>query len=118
MSFDPVAATSAYHAVLDALDLDAVEGWFAPDATYTSAGLGTLAGRDNIMAAMRRYVKRSPDHKAWDDSVRKVTSLVAVADWRLTATNIETGEKISRQGLETLTFTPEGKIISILVEDR
>lgn len=117
MRFDPSQALVTYHAALDAQDLKTVATWLAPDARYVSVGLGDVIGRDAIIAAMEKYFANSPDHQAFDDAVRTVSPLVAESEWRLKATNKVTGAVVERRGRETVTFTADGKIINISVED-
>ena len=92
MSFDPVAALVAYHAALDAHDVDKVEALMAESATYESVAVGVVQGRDAITAAMRKYFAAHADHQAWDDSVEQVSDRIAAGclatygdgcgDWR------------------------------------
>ncbi|NMD06344.1 MAG: nuclear transport factor 2 family protein [Phyllobacteriaceae bacterium] len=118
MSFEPAKALTAYHEALDSHDLQGVAGWLAPNARYVSAGLGDVSGRDAILAAMKSYFDSMPDHQAFDDAVRTVSARVAQSDWRLKATNKDTGVVTERRGTETVTFNGGGKIVTIMVEDR
>ncbi len=117
MKFDPASALVAYHKVLDGHDIAAVRNWFAEDVQYTSGGLGTVQGRDKVLAAIEKYFSVSPDHQAWDDKVRAVSERVAVCEWRLRATNKVTGAVVERHGLETITFDEQGKITNVVVID-
>ena len=117
MKFDPAAALVAYHKVLDGHDIAAVRNWFAENVAYTSAGLGTVQGREKVLAAIEKYFSVSPDHQAWDDKVLAISERVAVCDWHLRATNKVTGAVVERHGLETITFDGHGKIESVVVVD-
>jgi SnoaL-like domain len=117
MSFDPVAAITVYHAALDAHDVDLVESLMAETATYESAGIGLVDGRDAIISAMRKYYAAHTDHHAWDDSVEQVGPRIARAQWQLTATNDATGEKYHRRGTEEVTFDEEDKVLRVFVVD-
>ncbi len=117
MSFDPVAAISAYHAALDAHDVDKVETLMAENATYESAGIGLVEGRDAILAAMRKYFAAHTDHHAWDDSAEQIGPRTARAVWQLKATNNATGEKYHRRGEEDVTFDEAGLVLRVVVRD-
>ncbi len=118
MSFDPAKALTAYHAALDSHDLEGVAAWLDEGARYVSQGLGDVSGRAAILASMKAYFDSMPDHQAFDDVVRTVSARVAQSEWRLKATNKETGAVTERRGIETVTFNENGKIIAIMVEDR
>lgn len=117
MSFDPVKALIAYHAALDAHDVDLVETLMAANATYMSAAVGVVEGRAAIVAAMRKYFTAHSDHRAWDDKVTALSSLQAHAVWQLTATNNASKEKYHRRGEETVTFDHDGKVLAVEVID-
>jgi SnoaL-like domain len=117
MSFDPVAALLAYHAAIDAHDIDAVETLMAIDARYSSGGLGDVVGRQKIIEAMRNYFAGHPDHQSWDDEVKQTGELSARSMWKLKATNKITGEVVLREGTEDIVFGPSGKILRVTVKD-
>ncbi len=117
MSFDPVAALNTYHAALDAHDVDRVETLMAENATYESAAIGVVRGRDAITSAMRKYFAAHADHHAWDDHVEMIDAKSARAVWQLTATHNDSGEKYHRRGQEELTFDDEGKVLRVVVVD-
>jgi limonene-1,2-epoxide hydrolase len=117
MSVDPIAALVAYHAALDAHDIDKVETLMALDAVYESASVGIVEGRDAITAAMRKYFAAHADHHAWDDSVENVSATAARAVWQLTATHTATGEKYYRRGEEVVSFDESGKVLRVQVTD-
>jgi ketosteroid isomerase-like protein len=117
MSFDPVAALVAYHAALDAHDVDKVESLMAENAVYESAAIGVVEGRAAIIAAMRKYFTAHKDHHAWDDSVKATGPYSAHAVWQLTATNNASGEKYHRRGTEEVTFEGDGKVLRVFVVD-
>lgn len=117
MSFDPVAALVAYHAALDAHDVDNVAIMMAENATYESPSIGVIIGRVAIIAAMRSYFASHANHHAWDDSVSASSSHSARAVWQLTATNGLTGIKVHRRGEELVTFDDNGKVLRVQVTD-
>ena len=116
---DLIAATRHYHEALNALDMDAVEACFAPDAVYLSPGVGgRIEGRDAIMAAFRAYFDLYPVQIAQDHLIEAVAPGIARTCWRLSATHAVTGEALHRQGDETIGFDPDGLILNIEVRDR
>jgi ketosteroid isomerase-like protein len=117
MNFDPAKALVAYHAALDAHDVDLVETMMAKDATYTSLAVGVVEGREAIVGAMRKYFAAHSDHRAWDDVVKATGPRQAHAVWQLTATNNTSKEKYHRRGEETVTFDADGKVLKVEVTD-
>lgn len=116
--FDPVERVKCYHAALNRFDASVVSPMFDPAATYTSPSVGTLVGRDAVIAAMEGYFTEFPDQVAEDEKVEQTGPLTVLCHWRLAATSAATGARSVRRGVETLTFSPQGLILSITVEDR
>lgn len=117
VNFDPVEALIAYHAALNAHDIELVETLMAPNAIYASLALGMIEGRSAIIDALRDYFSVHPDHVAWDDSLTALGPREARAVWQLTASNSFTKEKYHRRGEETVTFDNEGTILRVDVVD-
>lgn len=107
-----------YYVALNALDLTAVEALFAPDAVYRSAGIGALEGRSVVMAAMTDYFAEFADQVATCDSLQQIGPDRIRTAWRLAATSSRSGRRSERSGIETITFTPDGLIRSIEVDDQ
>ncbi len=117
MSLDPVETLIVYHAAIEAQDIELVETMLAEHATYEFVGLGTVAGRDAIVMAMREYFIVHPDHHAWDVEVKATGPRSAFAAWQLEATNSQTGQHHLRKGLESVVFDDDGLIVEIRVTD-
>jgi ketosteroid isomerase-like protein len=116
--FDPADRMIAYHAALNAFDLDRVESMFAENAVYVSPGFGvTLDGRPQIMASFRAYFRNHPDQVAEDDLVERIDDFSSRSAWRLTATNLATGAKVARNGEEVMHFDRLGQICRIEVSE-
>lgn len=114
-----MALVRRYHAVLNAYDASAVAPMFAADAVYISPGVdGRIVGREAIIAAFSAYFAEHPDQHAEDESIEQLNPLSARACWRLAATRRSTGERVIRQGTETVSFGPDGRIVHVEVEDR
>ena len=69
---DPVDVLRRWHEAINALDFDAIEAFFADDATYGSLKVGALRGKEQIMKAFRDYFAEYPDQVAVDNSLEKV----------------------------------------------
>lgn len=116
-TIDPVKLLIAYHAAIQRLDFDAIESMIHPNAEYKSAGVGSLKGREAILAAFRAYFAVYPDQVAMDDSVVATACDTAIAVWHLQAKNLETGEMSRRRGSEEIRFDDAGKILNVIVRD-
>lgn len=114
---DPATLLSAYHSALDRLDFRALRQMFAPDAVYVSAGVGSLKGRAQIIAAFRDYFIVNEHRESVDNAVVTLDAASARSHWRLTAFDRSSGETVHREGLETVWFRPDGRIVAIMVED-
>ena len=114
---DPVALLKAYHAALNAFDLDKVESIFAEDAVYVSPGLnGEIRGRDEIMQAMAKYFAEYADQVSTDEFIEKLDEFKVKSVWNLVATS-PSGTKIRRRGEEIVHFNINGLIKKIEVLD-
>lgn len=118
MHDDPSELLRRYHAALAPYRRAPLEGMFAPDAVYVSAGLaGRIAGRAAILDAFDAYFGRFPGQIAKDDEVRTTGPREAVARWRLIAHDAGDGREVRRSGRETVRFDHAGRILSVVVED-
>jgi hypothetical protein len=114
---DEIARVKAYHAALNAFDLDGAERMFAPDAEYHSPSVGAVIGRDAIFSAMRRYFTEYPDQVAIGENYTLVAMGQVRSDWHLRATAKSTGEVSERRGVETISLDGAGHITRIEVAD-
>jgi len=117
MAFDPVEEIKLFHGAINALDFETIENSFADGATYVSKGVGSLTGRDEIMAAFRKYFDDYPDQTAIDTLVEKVSPRAGRAVWSVRATHSGTGKPLVREGEETITFDKDGKVVHVEVTD-
>lgn len=118
MSLDLVALTSRYHEALNHYDEATVKAMFAPGAVYISKGVnGRIEGRDAILAAFTRYFREHPDQVAEDEGVEILSPSTVRFAWRLEATSASTGSKVTRRGVETVTFDEQGLIAHVEVID-
>ena len=86
MPFSPVETTRLYHAAINALDFEALAGFFAIDAVYASSGIGEIAGQEAILDAFKVYFASYPDQVAEDDLIEELSPQSARSVWRLVAT--------------------------------
>lgn len=117
MANDPVSVVERYHAALNAFDPAVIAPLMAPEAEYHSPSVGVIAGRDQIIAAMRGYFDEYGDQVATDDKIELVKPHVVRCVWRLKATARSTGQPYERRGIEHVTVTPEGLILRVEVQD-
>jgi ketosteroid isomerase-like protein len=113
---DPAAVLRRYHAAIDVLDFEAIEGMFATDAVYVSGGVGgRIEGRAAILAAFRAYFAEFGDQVSEDIEVEALADR-ARSVWKLTATSALSGERIERHGVETITLDALGLIVQVEVD--
>lgn len=117
MPFSPVETTRLYHAAINALDFEALAGFFTTDAVYASSGIGEIAGREAILDAFKAYFASYPDQVAEDDLIEELSPQSARSFWRLAATHNKTGEVSRRSGEEVILFDASGKILRVTVQD-
>ena len=117
MAFDPVEEIKLFHGAINELDFQTIENYFADDATYVSNGVGSLAGREQIMTAFRKYFDDYPDQTAIDMLVEKVSPRAGRAVWSVRATHSGTGKPLIREGEETITFNEDGRVTHVQVTD-
>lgn len=119
MRIDPVALVRRYHAALNAYDEKTVTPMFSPHAVYVSPGVnGRIEGREAIITAFSAYFAEHPGQHGEDESIARLSPHQARAVWRLEATAKSTGRRISRRGVETVSFDAAGLILAVEVEDR
>ena len=119
MSLDLLALTSRYHEALNAYDEATVKAMFAPDAVYVSKGVnGRIEGRDAILTAFTVYFREHPDQHAEDEGVEILSPRTVRFAWRLEATSASTGKKVTRRGVETVTYNDAGLIAHVEVIDQ
>ena len=96
-------------------DLARIRSLFAADATYYSAYFGEYKGSAAIHAMMISFFDRFPD-AYWDvTEYRGIDTEGAEFAFIMTGTNASSNERVKRQGLERIYFTPEGLIRHIAV---
>jgi ketosteroid isomerase-like protein len=113
----PAVLLARYRAALDRLDFEALARQFAPDAVYLSNGVGSLKGRDEILAAFRGYFGRFAHVDSVDTRIEETGPFTIRSHWRLVAIDRQDGRRTSRSGIEAVSFDEAGRIISVEVED-
>ncbi len=117
MAFDPIKEITLFHDAINRLDYAMIEDYFADNATYTSNGVGSLSGRDEIMVAFHKYFDDYPDQTAFNTLVERVSPSAGRAVWSVRATHSKTGKPLVREGEETITFNENGRITNVEVTD-
>ena len=119
MSLDLLALTSRYHEALNHYDEATVRAMFAPDAVYVSKGVnGRIEGRDAILTAFTAYFHEHPDQYAEDEGVEILSPNVVRFAWRLEATARSTGKRVTRRGVDAVTYNDDGLIAHVEVIDQ
>jgi limonene-1,2-epoxide hydrolase len=117
MTFDPAERIVLFHEAVNGMDYAAMEQFFAPDATWISDGVGSLVGREAVLAAIRQYFETYPDQVGINSLVETLTPLSGRAVWSVRATHATTGKPLVREGEETITFNEDGQVVSVDVTD-
>jgi NADH:ubiquinone oxidoreductase subunit D len=113
-----IELAKAYIALSNAHKLEFVVPVFSVDAIYRSPNVGVFDGRDAIRTMMTGFFTRYSD-TYWDArNFHRTKDRNVQFDFELTATEVETGEKIQRTGVEELEFTSEGLIFRLEVRKR
>ncbi len=97
-------------------ELDDVFPMFDANATYRSSQFGLFEGLDQIREMMTGFFTTFPDVHWTVDDYRADSDDTASFEFTMRATNAETGQAVARRGLETITFTDEGRIRHVEVE--
>ncbi len=97
-------------------ELDVVFPMFDANATYRSSQFGLFEGLDQIREMMTGFFTNFPDVHWTVDDYRADSDDTASFDFTMRATNAETGQAVARRGLETITFTSDGRIRHVEVE--
>jgi predicted ester cyclase len=96
--------------------LDQVFPLFEDQATYSSSQFGAFEGIDAIKDMMTGFFTKFPDVH-WDvETYTPETDDTVVFDFIMKATDLETGNKVTRQGRERIRFSDTSLIIHIEVE--
>ncbi|MBL8584539.1 MAG: nuclear transport factor 2 family protein [Rhizobiaceae bacterium] len=114
---EPAEAVRRYHDAINRLDYQALDDFFAQDAVYVSNGIGTVSGKEAILASFRAYFAEYPDQVAVDDLIENISAVEARSVWRLAATSARTGQPLIRSGEEIVRLDAEGRIERVYVRD-
>ena len=112
---EPIELAKNYVTLSNDHNLPLIKPLFTDDATYHSAYFGEYKGRTAIHAMMTGFFTRFPDVH-WE-----VTEYRCIEDngvefaFVMTGMDTSSSERVKRQGLERLYFTPEGLIKHIAV---
>ncbi len=117
MTYDPTDLLIRFHDAINALDFATIDAFFTDEATYASGKIGAVEGKPAIMVAFRRYFDEYSDQVARDSLVETVSRNAARSVWHLEATSARTGERLVRDGEETITFDGAGRILKVEVTD-
>ena len=97
-------------------DLDNVFPMFDPGATYRSSQFGLFEGLEQIREMMSGFFSTFPDVHWTVEEYGAKSDDTAFFEFTMRASHADTGQSVERQGLETITFTDDGRISHIEVE--
>ena len=108
----------AYVEASCAHDPDAIRLMLAESATYRSSNVGYYERRDPIMEMMTGFYASFPDVVWTVDEYRLTAEGVVAFDFVMCGTHHETGERLEKQGRETIEFQADGLIRHIEVDTK
>jgi steroid delta-isomerase-like uncharacterized protein len=110
------ATLKAWHAAMDAHDVNALGATYTPDAVFKFAGMPDMT-KDAFLGTQKDHFASFPDSKG---AARRIfiKNDVAVIEWTMTGTNSgpgpmgakSTGKTVGINGLSIVWFTPDGLI--------
>ncbi len=90
-------------------DVEAIAQMLAEDATYSSAQLGDIQGRQSIVEAMERLFRDLPD-VVWGTDGYLASGNAVNFHFQMRATEAATGNAVFQDGVGTVTFSEDGLI--------
>ncbi len=99
----------------NAHNLDTILSMFDEEATYHSSQVGTFKGKTAIANMMSNFFARFPDVNWKVSSYHPASEGGVEFEFTMCASDIDTGEKIERRGLERIMFTIDNLITHIEV---
>ena len=88
------------------------------NASYHSPNVGVFEGRESIANMMRGFFSQYPDVYWETQNYQSDTNRNVLFDFSMTATHVETGDKIRREGAELIAFTERGLISRLEVKSK
>ena len=91
---------------------------FAENACYHSPNVGVFNGRNAIGEMMAGFFTQYPDVHWKAKNYRLDDDFSVLFEFRMTATQVKTGEEIYREGVEQIDFTDQGLISRLEVKSK
>ncbi|MBA3755248.1 MAG: nuclear transport factor 2 family protein [Nitrosomonas sp.] len=107
---EPVQWAKNYVALSNDHNLSLIKPLFAADATYHSAYFDEYKGSAAIHAMMITFFARFPDAHWEVTEYREIEDNGVEFTFVMTGIDASSGERVKRQGLERIYFTPNGLI--------
>ena len=105
------------HAVLsNDHDAEAIAVMLAEDATYSSAHVGDLQGRQSIREAIEGFFRAFPDVQWGTDGYLASGNEVSF-HFAMRATEATTSETVEQYGVGTVSFSDDGLITSVTFKE-
>ena len=111
---ESIELARAYVALSNAHRIDLITPMFASDALYRSSAAGEFKGVDAIADMMQAFFKHYADVFWSCDHFRYQSNRVSF-DFKLHASDSQSGELLQRGGLEHIEFDNEGRIKTLEV---
>ena len=111
---ESIELARAYVALSNAHRIDLITRMFANDAVYRSSAVGEFQGVDAIADMMQAFFKRYADI-FWTCNNFQYESNRVSFDFKLQASDSQSGETLQRGGLELIEFDNEGSIKTLEV---
>lgn len=105
----------AYVALSNSHLLGNILSLFRDDAIYQSSATGNFSGREEIGEMMSRFFARYPDVYWQAHNYRSDETGTVIFEFVMQGTSVESGEVISRSGIETIQFDARGAIARLSV---
>lgn len=106
----PIQWAKNYVVLSNDHNLALIQTLFAHNATYHSAYFGEYQGSGAIHAMMTAFLARFPDAHWEVMEYRAIEDNGVAFTFVMTGTDASSGERVKRQGLERIYFTPDGLI--------
>ena len=107
---EPIQWAKNYVALSNNHNLPLIKPLFAADATYHSAYFGECKGSAAIHAMMVSFFGRFPDAYWKVTEYREIEDNGVEFAFVMTGMDASSSERVKRQGLERIYFTPDGLI--------
>jgi hypothetical protein len=115
---EQIELAKAYVALSNSHKLDFVFPMFAENAVYYSAFTGEFEGKDAIAGMMINFFTNFPDVRWMVEEFWYIGEQTVGFEFVMTATEVSTGVRFEREGVEKIEFMDEGLIRRLEVSEK